>query len=211
MKLSRLRKITWRLVFVYSLIVALVVFAVQDEQKYLRGWFWTGFGIVAVGEWVRTWAAGHLVKNKVLTVTGPYAYVKNPLYIGTFLCMVGFAFMAKGDPTALWWLANMNWILLGIAVLGFVAYYVPYKKKREGSRLHDIFGDDWDHYDKAVPDYIPRLTRYERASNAPWSWTATCENSEQWTPFAIAAGTLALLFNKQLIEFVMSAVGKITG
>jgi protein-S-isoprenylcysteine O-methyltransferase Ste14 len=211
MKLSRLRKITWRLILVYTLIVGLVVFAEQDEQKYLRAWFWTGFAVVAVGEWVRMWAAGHLVKNKVLTVTGPYAYVKNPLYIGTFLCMVGFAVMAKGDPTALWWQAYMNWILLGIAVLGFVAYYVPYKKKREGSRLHDIFGDDWDHYDKAVPDYFPRLTRYERASTAPWSWAATCENSEQWTPFAIAAGTLALLFNKQLIEFVMSAVGKITG
>jgi hypothetical protein len=33
--------------------------------------------------WLRIWASGHLVKNKVLTVTGPYAYVKNPLYIGT--------------------------------------------------------------------------------------------------------------------------------
>ena len=211
MKLSRLRKITWRLILVYSLIVALVVFAIHDESKYLRAWFWAGFAVVVFGEWVRMWAAGHLVKNKVLTVTGPYAYVKNPLYIGTFLCMVGFAVMAKGDPTAVWWQAHMNWILLGVAVLGFVAYYVPYKKKREGSRLHDIFGEDWDHYDRAVPDYFPRLTRYERASSAPWSWAATCENSEQWTPLAIAAGTLALLFNKPLIDFVMGVIGKMTG
>jgi protein-S-isoprenylcysteine O-methyltransferase Ste14 len=209
LKLSRLRKITWRLIFVYSLIIAIVVFAQHDEHKHLRWWFWAGFALVAFGEWVRMWAAGHLVKNKVLTVTGPYAYVKNPLYIGTFLCMTGFAIMAKGDPSAVWWQAYMNWILLGLAVLGFVAYYVPYKKKREGSRLHDIFGDDWDHYDRAVPDYFPRLTRYERASNAPWSWAATCENSEQWTPLAIAAGTLAILFNKALIDFVMSIVGKI--
>jgi protein-S-isoprenylcysteine O-methyltransferase Ste14 len=211
MTLSRLRKVTWRLVFVYSLIVALVVFAEHDEKKYLRTWFWAGFALVVLGEWVRMWAAGHLVKNKVLTVTGPYAYVKNPLYIGTFFCMVGFAIMAKGHPGAVWWQAYMNWILLGIGVLGFVVYYVPYKKKREGSRLHDIFGEAWDHYDRAVPDYFPKLTRYERASNAPWSWAATCENSEQWTPLAIAAGTLAILFNKQLIDFVMSAVGKITG
>ena len=211
MKLSRLRKVTWRLVFVYSLIVALVVFAEHDERKYLRPWFWGGFALVVLGEWVRMWAAGHLVKNKVLTVTGPYAYVKNPLYIGTFFCMVGFAIMAKGQPGAVWWQAYMNWILLGVGVLGFVVYYVPYKKKREGSRLHDIFGEAWDHYDRAVPDYFPKLTRYERATNAPWSWAATCENSEQWTPLAITAGTLAILFNKQLIDFVMSAVGKITG
>ena len=62
-----------------------------------------------------------------------------------------------------------------------------------------------------ISDYFPKLTRYERASNAPWSWAATCDNSEQWTPFAIAAGTLALLFNKPLVDFVMSAIGKITG
>src|SRR5262245_52225632 len=122
MKLSRLRKITWRLVFVYSLIVALVVFAVQDERKYLRAWFWAGFAVVAVGEWVRMWAAGHLVKNKVLTVTGPYAYVKNPLYIGTFLCMIGFAVMGKGDATAPLWQAHMNWNLLIVGVLAFVFY-----------------------------------------------------------------------------------------
>jgi protein-S-isoprenylcysteine O-methyltransferase Ste14 len=211
MKLSRLRKITWRLIFVYGLIVALVVFADPDDRKHLRWWFWAGFALVVLGEWVRMWAAGHLVKNKVLTFTGPYAYVKNPLYIGTFLCMVGFAIMAKGDPAAPAWQACMNWILLGVAVLGFVFYYAPYKKKREGSRLHDIFGEAWDHYDKAVPDYFPKLTRYERATSAPWSWAAACENSEQWTPFAIAAGTLAILFNKALIDFVMSIVGKITG
>ena len=210
MKLSRLRKITWRLVFVYALIVVLVVCARQDPLKYARPWFWGGFALVALGEWVRMWAAGHLVKNKVLTVTGPYAYVKNPLYIGTFLCMVGFSIMALGDPTGVWWQANMNWILLGVGILGFVAYYVPHKKKREGDRLRDIFGEAWDHYDHAVPDYFPKLTRYERASNAPWSWKAACENSEQWTPLAITAGVLALLFNRFLIDFVMSVVGKIT-
>lgn len=211
MKLSRLRKITWRLVFVYALIVVLVVCARHDPLKYARPWFWGGFALVALGEWVRMWAAGHLVKNKVLTVTGPYAYVKNPLYIGTFLCMVGFSIMALGDSAGVWWQADMNWILLGVGILGFVAYYVPYKKKREGDRLRDIFGESWDHYDRAVPDYFPKLTRYERASKAPWSWKAACENSEQWTPLAIAAGTLAILFNKALIDVVMSIVGKISG
>src|SRR5688500_18041734 len=136
MKLSRLRKITWRLILVYSLIIVLVVFAENDLKKYTRGWFWAGFALVVFGEWVRMWAAGHLVKNKVLTVTGPYAYVKNPLYIGTFLCMAGFAIMAKGNPAQSGWLGYMNWILLGVGVLGFVVYYVPYKKKREGDRLH---------------------------------------------------------------------------
>jgi protein-S-isoprenylcysteine O-methyltransferase Ste14 len=207
MKLSRIKKLTWKLILVYAAVLLLIVTADPSREKHLAWWFWTGFAIVAVGQWVRFWAAGHLVKNKVLTVTGPYAYVKNPLYIGTFFGMVGFAIMAKGDPLSpYWYFQYFNWIWLGLGVLVFVAYYVPYKKKREGDRLRDIFGEDWDHYDRAVPDYFPKLSRYERAQNRPWSWAATCENSEQWTPLAIVAGALAILFNQTILEFASKAL-----
>lgn len=202
MKLSRIKKLTWKLLLVYAAVIVLIVTADPNPRKYLTWWFWTGLGIVAIGQWVRFWAAGHLVKNKVLTVTGPYAYVKNPLYIGTFLGMVGFALVAKGDPASpYWYFRYFNWLWLAAGTLVFVAYYVPYKKKREGSRLHDIFGADWDHYDQAVPDYFPKLTRYERAQDRPWSWAATCENSEQWTPLAILAGALAIVFNQAILDF----------
>jgi len=201
MKLSRVKKLTWKLLLVYAGCIALVCLADPDPRKYLRGWFWAGFGVVLVGQFVRFWAAGHLVKNKVLTVTGPYAYVKNPLYIGTFLALVGFSIMAKGDPRSpYWFLRYANWIVLALAVLVFVAYYVPYKKKREADRLRDIFGESWDHYDRSVPDYLPRWTRYERAERRPWSWPATCENSEQWTPLSIAVGTFALLFSGTILD-----------
>lgn len=200
MKASRIRKLSWRLLVVYSVIVLLIAFADRtDHQKYLRWWFWTGVAVVAVGAWVRIWAAGHLVKNKVLTVTGPYAYVKNPLYIGTFFCMVGFAVMARGTPGTPWWQQYMNWILLGVGVLVFVVYYAPFKQKREGDRLRDIFGEAWDHYHHAVPGYFPKLTRYERATDRPWSWAAVCENSEQWVPLAIVAGIAILLFSHEII------------
>lgn len=206
MKASRWRKFTWRLILVYLLAIVLIVFADRRLDKVRAGTFWAGLALVAAGEWLRLWAAGHLNKNKVLTVTGPYAYVKNPLYIGTFLCIIGFAAMARGDSRQLWWVAHMNWILLGAAILAFVAYYAPYKKKREGDRLRERFGEAWDHYDRAVPDYIPRLTRYERAEAARWSWAAVRENSEHWTPLAIAAGTLALVFNGPIVEFVRRVV-----
>ncbi|MBI4563559.1 MAG: hypothetical protein HY716_02570 [Planctomycetes bacterium] len=206
MKATRLRKLSWRLLAVYLLVVTLVVFADRQSNKHLTWWFWTGVALVAGGEWIRLWAAGHLVKNKVLTVTGPYAYVKNPLYIGTFFCMAGFAVMARGDLGAVWWQAHMNWMLLGVGILGFILYYAPYKKKREGDRLRAHFGPDWDHYDRSVPDYFPRLVRYERAGRQRWSWQAACANSEQWTPLAIAAGTIAILFNNDLISFVTRVV-----
>ncbi len=199
MKLSRLRKLTWKLISVYAVVLVLIAFADRSPEKW-RNWnFWTGCVLLLGCIWIRLWAAGHLVKNKELTVTGPYAYVKNPLYIGTFLGMLGFAFVTMGDPEAVWYLRHLNWIVLGIGILLFVGYYVPYKKRREGNRLHDLFGEAWDHYDRSVPDYFPKMVRYERAGNARWSWAASCANSEQWTLPAVLVGLAAVIWNDWLL------------
>lgn len=202
MKLSRIKKLTWKLFLVYGLLVVLLVFADRSEDKWKTWPFWTGVAFLAVSLWVRIWASGHLVKNKVLTFTGPYAYVKNPLYIGTFLGMIGVGFLAQGDPGAPWYFRYLNWMILGAGVLAFWGYYVPYKKKREGDRLHDIFGEAWDHYDKAVPDYVPMTTRYERATDRPWSWQATKDNSEHWAPLFYVLGIAAFLWNGKILETV---------
>ena len=49
---------------------------------------------IAIGEGIRLWATGHLHKNDALTVTGVYAYVRHPLYLGTLLIAAGFLAMA---------------------------------------------------------------------------------------------------------------------
>ncbi len=206
MKLSRVRKLTWKLLLVYALVVVLVACADPSPGKWRRWNFAAGAALLALAAWIRLWAAGHLVKNKVLTVTGPYAYVKNPLYIGTFLGMIGFALAAMGDPGLPWYLRHLNWFALGAGALGFAGYYVPYKKRREGDRLRENFGEAWDHYDRAVPDYFPKLTRYERAESRPWSWAAACENSEQWTAPAIAIGLAAIVWNGWILGQVSRIV-----
>jgi protein-S-isoprenylcysteine O-methyltransferase Ste14 len=207
MKLSRLKKLTWKLIATYAVVITLIFCADPSPLKWKNWNFWVGVGLLLSALWIRLWAAGHLVKNKVLTVTGPYAYVKNPLYVGTFLGMVGFAFLAMGDPTQVWYFRFLNWILLGLGILVFVFKYVPYKKEREGEHLRLNFGEAWEHYDRAVPDYFPKLTRYERAADRPWSWSATCANSEQWTPFAMAAGVAAVIWNGWIIGLVQSLLG----
>src|SRR3989304_4033718 len=65
------------------------VFVVDLASAFVPGAFITLFG-----EGLRLWAAGHLRKNKQLTATGPYSYVKNPLYIGTLLITVGASALA---------------------------------------------------------------------------------------------------------------------
>src|SRR5688572_3999794 len=118
MKLSRIRKLSFRLLFVYALVIVLIYFAKPDLTK---AYFWLGLIPIALGQVVRIWAAGHLSKNKELTTTGPYAYVKNPLYVGTFLIMVGFGVIAQGGRYREWYLNHANWILLGLGLLIFVA------------------------------------------------------------------------------------------
>ncbi|OHB74102.1 MAG: hypothetical protein A2Z34_11760 [Planctomycetes bacterium RBG_16_59_8] len=179
-----------KIVVVYALIVVLVFFA-QPKPDLLS---FVGLGLIALGQILRFWATGHLVKNKVLTTSGPYAYVKNPLYVGTFLIMVGFCLIARGDYP-------VNWILLGLGVLVFAAYYVPYKKKREGDRLRKIFGAEWDDYDRAVPDYFPQLRPYGKGERR-WSFRAVLENSEPWTLVAIVGGVLAIYY-RDLLEKVV--------
>ena len=204
MKLSRLKKLSWKLLSVYAVLIVLITFADRSPDKWKRWNFWVGTGLLAFSLWIRIWASGHLVKNKVLTFTGPYAYVKNPLYIGTFFGMIGVAFLAMGprDSGVPWYYRHLNWMLLGAALMAFVFYYVPYKKKRESERLHDIFGEAWDHYEKAVPDYFPMTHRYERATVRPWSWAATKDNSEHWAPLAYLVGVAAILWNGFLLDKV---------
>ena len=145
---------------------------------------WPGIGIGAIlvlgGEAVRVWASGHLQKNEALTVTGPYAFVKNPLYVGSILITVGFCILAG------------NIYLLGAATLMFCFHYIPYKKRVEGDRLKKIFGAQYEDYDEKVPDYIPRRTPY---SNQKGSWQFKCfiENSEEGILILILCGIVVVL------------------
>jgi len=170
-----LRKITWKTIPVYILLVILIYYA---QPRLIS--FVVGLPFILSGELLRLWAAGHLSKNREVTTTGPYAYVKNPLYLGTFLIMVGFCLLAS------------QWIILGIGLVGFFSYYVPFKKKAESNRLRQIFGSSWDEYDRSVPDYIPRLTPYEKRGQHPWEWSRVVSNSEHETAVVTVLGILIL-------------------
>ena len=136
--------------------------------------------LVFGGELIRIWAAGHLQKNEVLTISGPYAYVKNPLYIGSILITAGFCVLAD------------NIYLLTIALFMFCFHYIPYKKRVEGDRLKRIFGKEYEDYDEKVPDYLPRRTPYSDRK-VPWSVKAFIENSEEGILLLIIVGIIAVL------------------
>lgn len=172
---TRVKRVTVKTVPIYLALIFLIAMA-----RPVWAWFIPGLVLVVLGEALRVWAAGHLKKTKEVTTTGPYAYVKNPLYLGTLLILVGFCFMAK------------NFYLLAVGLGVFFVYYAPFKKKREADRLREHFGEVWDRYDRAVPDYLPRLRPYAGRGSGLWEQKWFFENSEDGTLLAVAAGVLAV-------------------
>jgi protein-S-isoprenylcysteine O-methyltransferase Ste14 len=199
-KLVRFNKFTIKVLA--TLVCGILLVAVADPKPG-ETYFFVALSLILLGEGVRIWAAGHLRKNAELTTTGPYSHVKNPLYIGTFLITTGMCVLAWGGRTGHPVFDNLNWIVLGGFILMFLAYYVPYKRKREGERLRKIFGEAWDVYDRNVGDYLPRLTSFRHPQAGPrnWSLAVVMENSELWTAMAVFGLALAIAFNRPIIEF----------
>ena len=112
-------------------------------------WLIVGAGIAVVGLLIRAWASGHINKAKVLAISGPYAFTRNPLYVGSFLMGVGFT-VASG----VWWLAVLFCIL-------FLGIYFPVMRVEIGD-VREIFGSEFDEYERNVPLFFPRLTPWKR-------------------------------------------------
>lgn len=109
-----------------------------------------GSGVAIIGLAIRAWASGHIRKARVLAVAGPYAYTRNPLYLGTFFLGLGFT-IASG----VWWLAIL------FAAL-FIGIYLPVMRV-EVEDIRRIFGEEFEEYSKNVPMFVPRLTPWKRS------------------------------------------------
>ncbi len=100
--------------------------------------------LVLPGLWLRGYASGYVKKNAELTVTGPYAFTRNPLYLGSMGIAFGFA-VAAGR----WWLVVL---LMGM----FLAIYMPTILSEEAF-LRGAF-TEFETYARRVPRLLPRLT-----------------------------------------------------
>jgi len=131
----------WRVPLGFLLAVVYMIFC-RPTMKLLIA----GGAVAATGVALRAFAAGHLAKNQKLTMSGPYAYTRNPLYLGSALMGAGFA------------LAGGSWVLALATVALFAAIYWPVIR-REEEHLRREFGPVYDHYAQQVPLFLPRLRR----------------------------------------------------
>jgi protein-S-isoprenylcysteine O-methyltransferase Ste14 len=161
------RRIRVPMGFVFAL------FFLLTAHPSIHSVLWSLLGTVP-GVALRAYASGYVTKNTELTTTGPYAYTRNPLYLGSMLIAFGFAVAAHS-----WWTA------LALALL-FALIYLPTIRSEE-EFLRGRFSD-YDDYRKRVPRLFPRLTRASSGAATGFSGGLYRKHRE----YNAALGTLSI-------------------
>lgn len=188
----RLKNLKLRFLPLFVLGICVLVWVRPTPIAYA-----VGSGLVAIGALLRGWGAGHLVKNERMTITGPYAHLRHPLYAGTLLVAVGFSMIAGG---------RFALALLGLLLPWFFLVYFPRKDRIECARLERRYGIGFASYREHVPALFP-LTR---AWHPPvgndlledpdrvWSGERYVDNNELGTLLALLAGLLVFGLRAQI-------------
>jgi protein-S-isoprenylcysteine O-methyltransferase Ste14 len=165
--------VRWRVRLGYPLAIAVLYFSRPTPRSILLGAL-VGF----IGLWVRAYAAGYLHKQEVLTVTGPYAYTRNPLYLGSAILALGVG------------IATRYWTSALILILYFSVFY-SIVMQREANELRLRHGVSFEEYAHAVPLFIPRLTAGKLSGDSAGSFSfARYKKNHEWQA---AVGFLFLL------------------
>jgi protein-S-isoprenylcysteine O-methyltransferase Ste14 len=163
---------------VASGFLLLVVFTWLPEPT--RASLLAGLGIAVAGLWLRGWAAGHLAKNEQLAMSGPYAYMRNPLYAGTLIAALGMVIAARSV-----WLA----VLFAIV---FLFVYLPAIELEE-QHLRVIFPEYAD-YAERIRRFLP-IAKWKSVAGR-FSWKRYWRNEEYKAAagFLMAASWLVIRF-----------------
>jgi len=114
-----------------------------------------GGTVALAGLTIRALASGHVRKNEVLTVTGPYAYTRNPLYFGSLVLAAGFAVASRS-----WWVGLLVLVI-------FATIYIPVIQSEE--EFLRVRFPEFVEYERNVPRLFPRL-RPHQSSSESFSW-----------------------------------------
>ena len=109
-----------------------------------------GFAVACLGEGLRVWAAGHLEKNSEVTTSGPYRWMRHPLYNGSAMIAMGVMFASDN-------------FAVSILVLVYILTTVPAAIRAEETHLRSTFGDLYDRYTRAEAPGVERTFSFERA------------------------------------------------
>jgi protein-S-isoprenylcysteine O-methyltransferase Ste14 len=159
-----LRSFLVRLRAPIALAAAAAVIAFADPR-----WLWAGLAVSLGGELIQLWCFATLNKNASLACRGPYALVRNPMYLGRFFILSG-ALMLLGQP----------WLLPAFA-LGY-GFYMVNRVGREERRLREVLGVPYAEYCAGTNRFLPGAP-YRGEPVRVWDWTLFSQN-HGWQNFA---------------------------
>jgi protein-S-isoprenylcysteine O-methyltransferase Ste14 len=163
MKLSRLR------VPLGYLLGALVIVLARPRAATVAA----GMALAVLGEAIRIWASGHIEKTERLATGGPYAFTRNPLYVGSALMALGVAIASAS-------------VLVVIAVAAYFAILYPPVIREESAFLAARFPGDYSAWAREVPGFLPRL-RPGGPRESRFDWRRVRKNREWRTAAALPA------------------------
>jgi protein-S-isoprenylcysteine O-methyltransferase Ste14 len=158
----------------FILVAAFAWFSRPDARSLAMGLPVSAFGLA-----LRGWATGHVEKNIRLAESGPYAYVRNPLYLGTLLVAAGFAIASRQWPLA---------VLFGAV---FLFIYLPAIELEE-QHLRKLFPDFAD-YAERVPALWPTWNPAHRAERFRWELYIRNREYQALIGFLAGAGYLIVI------------------
>ena len=155
--------VRWRVRLGYPLAAAVLWFARPTLESILSGAL-----VGSIGLGIRAYAAGYLHKQEVLSITGPYAYTRNPLYLGSAILALGVGIAAR------------SWVSLFILCAYFALFY-SIVMRREERELRMRHGASFEEYVRAVPLFIPRLTAVKLSGDSAVTFSlAQYKKNHEW-------------------------------
>ena len=145
---------------------------------------------IFLGEALRIWSVGHSgrttrakeLKAPALATGGPYAVVRNPIYVGNFLLGFGFVLLTR-----------IHWVVIAYVVFFFIQYTLIVNIEEEF--LEGKFGDDYREYRKRVKRFLPNLARLGSSGTPGEEFRWSALSGEKWTlANMVFSGAVILVF-----------------
>lgn len=127
--------------------------------------FSLGVAVMALGMVLRFWASGHISKSTLLATSGPYAYTRNPLYLGNFIIGLGIGIISAHRGLLAYYI-----FVFSILYLGTI--------QEEQKNLEKKFGEAYQSYLACVPAFFPSLRAYQKAEKKKFDIRLSFKNGE---------------------------------
>ncbi len=131
-----------------SQLIALAVIFLSKPASWT--FFAAGLSVMAFGQLIRVLASSAIVKSRTLTVSGPYAVVRNPLYLGTAFMVLGLLISLSNPQSPL--RTGLAWL---ITIVSFTLIY-RVQINAEEEFLFSAYGPEFERYKSRVNAIIPR-------------------------------------------------------